>query len=312
MKRIIGALAIEAVVLLMCLTVVADLSAHHRVERVGGVNIWNYRGPVAHQKQPNEIRLAFVGGTRAFSWGVAASEALPPAVGFLVKLATDRPGELLRPIVSINLGRLGATAESYASTIDRFSDLAPDYIVLVDDLGVPGATTANRASAVYDWTGYMPALPLVLREKGERLQESDSASRRGVGAALAVLGRSTGAVDRGLARSVGTTDPIRPRAYADAMIAAIDAAHRRARGVVVVLTPMESSAQKVNWLQLVLQLSDRHDTRGWLRLVDLSDALELYDGAVRIDGWNFGAGGITTAAGPIAHAVLDLVDHVRQ
>jgi hypothetical protein len=306
-SRIIAALAVEAVVLVMCMTVVADLSAHRRVERVGGVNIWNYRGPVAHQKQPNEIRLAFVGGTRAFSWGVAASEALPSAVGWMVKLATDRPGELLRPIVSINLGQLGATADSYASTIDRFAYLAPDDIVLVDDLGVPGATTANRASAVYDWTGYMPALPLVMREKGERLRESASASRRGVGVTLAALGRSAGAIDRGLARSIAAPDSVSPRAYADAMIAAIDAAHRRARGVVVVLTPMESSAQKVNWLQLVLQLTERRDTRGWLRVVDLSEELELYDDAVRLDGWNFGAGGITTAAAPIAQAVLDLV-----
>src|SRR4030095_6666555 len=86
--RILAALALEFAVLAMCLVVTLDLSAHRKVERVGGVNIWNYRGPVAHQKQPREIRLAFVGGTRAFSWGVAASETVPASVGWMVKLAT--------------------------------------------------------------------------------------------------------------------------------------------------------------------------------------------------------------------------------
>jgi hypothetical protein len=310
-RRIVAALAFEAIVLAMCLAVTLDLSAHRRVEKLGGVNIWNYRGPVAHERQPREIRLAFVGGTRAFSWGVAASETISSSVGWTVRLATDRPGEPLRPVVSIDLGRLGALADSYAPTIERFAYLAPDYICLYDDLGVPGATTADRASAIYDWTGYMPALPLVLREKGLLMSQSGSGLHRVAGAVLTTIGVSAGAIDRALARSPAARTSNGPHAYADAMIAAIDAAHRHARGVVLVLAPMETAIQKVNWLSLVFRLAERRDTREWLRLVDLSEVTELYDDGLRLDGWNFGVGGIAIAAAPIGEAVLDLVNHAR-
>src|SRR5262249_49366735 len=208
-------LALEAVVLAAALVATIDLVAHRHVEQVGGVNIWNYRGPVAHQKQPNEIRLAFVGGTRAFSWGVAASEALPAAVRWMIHLATDRPGETLRPIVAITLGRLGATADSYAATIERFGYLASDYICLVDDLGVPGATTNDRASAIYDWTGYMPTLPLVMREKGEIWRRTTAGPRRAAGFVLTSVGRAAGTGDRALAEPAPTVPGPRP-AHAEA------------------------------------------------------------------------------------------------
>jgi hypothetical protein len=312
MTRIVTALAIEAVMLAASLGVVADLAAHRRVERLGGVNIWNYRGPVAHRKQPNEIRLAFVGGTRAFSWGVAASETVSSSVAWQVRLATDVPGRPSRPIVPINLARLGALPASYAATIDRHAYLSADVICLYDDLGVAGATTADRASAVYDWTGYMPALPLVLREKGAIWQRSASPWLNRAGAVTTSIGSMAGAIDRSLAGAVDPPlTPASPQdeshAYAEHMLAAIEAAHRHARGVVVVLAPVETSQQVRNWLAIAGAMSHR-PAPPWLRIVDLSSVLELYDDALRLDGWNFGAGGIAIAAEAIAPAVLALVN----
>src|SRR5689334_17167132 len=136
--------SVEAAALLLCLLVGADLAAHRRVERYGGVNIWNYRGAVAHAKEPHEIRIAVVRGTRAFSWGFASSGSVAGAMEWQVTLTTDRPGELLRRIVAVNLGRLGALADSYAATIEQCAYLEPDYICLFDDLGARGADANNR------------------------------------------------------------------------------------------------------------------------------------------------------------------------
>src|SRR5260221_11591502 len=118
----IWVLAIEAVVLAGLLTLALDIYAHKRVEALGGVNIWGYRGPVAHRRGPNEIRIAIVGGTRAFGWGEPAS-ALTSEVRRLIMLETDRRGGARRPVVVVNLGRLGALPDSYAATIEHFAYL---------------------------------------------------------------------------------------------------------------------------------------------------------------------------------------------
>src|SRR5713101_1461315 len=98
-KGIAAALAVEVVVLGAIMTIALDMYAHKRVERVGGVNIWGYRGPVLRHRAPNEIRIAIVGGDAAFGWGVAASVT---------------PGQ-------------------YAAWIGRFAYLQPDIVCLIVD-----------------------------------------------------------------------------------------------------------------------------------------------------------------------------------
>src|SRR5205814_2324782 len=88
-KRITAALLVEALVIAGLLTLALDMKAHSRVERLGGVNIWGYRGPVMHRKASNEIRMAAAGGDLAFGWGVAASETLAATVRQFVALSTD-------------------------------------------------------------------------------------------------------------------------------------------------------------------------------------------------------------------------------
>src|SRR2546421_12800458 len=94
-------LAGEALVFALLATVAADLGAHRRVETLGGLNIRGYRGPVAHQRQPNELRVVFVGGTRAFGWGEPAAGTAVAAVRFELTRKLDLPNLPLRPIVAI-------------------------------------------------------------------------------------------------------------------------------------------------------------------------------------------------------------------
>ncbi len=323
-------LAVEAAAIAGTLVLALDMYAHKRVEELGGVNVWGYRGPVAHQRQLNEIRVAVVGGTRAFGWGAPAS-ALVSVIRGLIMGTTDRPGAELRPVVVINLGLLGALPDSYPDTIEHFSYLQPDYICLYDDLGVRGGspiTGTDGTSAVYELTGYAPMLPLVLREKGMIWRLGDvqrgyvslefqrdpatSRLRRAAGSTLEALGDAMGAADRAVAGMLPRHRVVRlqedPIDYADAMMAAVDAAHRHARGVVVVVSPTERAEQASNLRALKIRLDGKLGSATWLRFVDLGEDLELsVDGALRLDGWNYASAGITLAATRIAPPLLSLI-----
>ena len=311
------------------LTISLDLYAHKRVEMLGGVNIWGYRGPVVHQRQPNEIRVALVGGTRAFGWGEPAA-ALASEIRRLIMLSTDQPGRTLRPVVVVNLGRLGAGPESYPSTIEHFAYLQPDYICVYDDLGVRGASTTDFTSGVFDLTGYAPALPLVLREKGmiwrsgdvkrgyvsaaSQPGQSTSILRRAAGSTLQTVADGASAADRFAARMLRSGNPNASShedgavAYAGTMMNALDVAHRHARGVVVVTSPSDTPEQSRNGGALKLRLDREVGAAPWLRFVDLGAEAGLRGDSLRLDGWNYGGAGLSLVAKNIAPAVLSLIE----
>jgi hypothetical protein len=320
-------LAVELIVIAGLLTLALDIYAHKRVEMVGGLNVWGYRGPVAHHRQPRESRVVIVGGTRAFGWGQPAS-ALASEIRRLIMLTTDRRGAELRPVVVINLGRLGALPDSYSKTIEHFAYLAPDYICLFDDLGVPGAASTEPTSAVFELTGYSPAVPLVLREKGMIWRFGDvkrgyaspearhgaptSLVGRTAGSTLTGIGRGLEAVDRWAARMLPSGNRVAaPRHetaadYADAMMTAVESAHVHARGVLVVLSPSETPEQARNLRALRLRLNGEN-AAPWLQVVDLGTEAELSDHALRLDGWNYSAAGIAAVAARIAPALLTFI-----
>src|SRR5262249_13730948 len=160
----------------------------------------------------------------------APIETVSGALAWHVRLATDRPGEPLRPVVGINLGRLGVLPPTYSDTIEHYAYLAPDYICIYDDLGVPGAD-GRAPSRVFELTRYMRALPFVAREKGAIWRGSESFGRRVSGRALVAAGDVTAAADRRLGQLVGgAMSPMAFDAdgYVDAMMRAIDAAERHA------------------------------------------------------------------------------------
>ncbi len=195
-------IACEVIASVFLLLLGLDMYAHHRVEDLGGVNVWGYRGRVARARQPNEIRVAVIGGTRAHGWGQTAS-AMTNELRRIVMLTTDQKGGEIRPVTVINLGQLGALPDSYVSRTEHFAYLAPDYICLYDDLGVTGLLTGSAPSGIYELTGYFPILPLVLREKAELWKSTPSTSpRRLAGSMLEWVASGIAAADRLLWRTV--------------------------------------------------------------------------------------------------------------
>jgi hypothetical protein len=329
-KTTIVVVAAEAVAIAAVLIVALDLREHGRVAPLGGVNEWGYRGAVAHLKKANEVRTVVVGGTRAFGWGQPAS-ALVAEMRRVVMLTTDRAGAPDRPIVVLNLGRLGAAPASYPDTLAHYAYLRPDYVCLFDDLGVAGGVPTSGTdgtSGVFQLTGYAPALPLVAREKGmlwrygdvrsgyvaaaERRGPSAPFVRRTAGAVLESIGGLLQAADRGLARLVDSSPrSVAPssdaNSYAGDMVTAIEAAYRSARGVVVVLSPPETAQQQANRAALTSRLAPLGGA-SWLRIVDLGADRELVsEPSMRVDGWNYSSSGVARVANVIAPALLSLI-----
>jgi hypothetical protein len=305
-RGIAAALALEAVVLGALLTIALDMYAHKRVETLGGVNIWGYRGPVMRQRAPNEIRIAIVGGEYAFGWGVAASETLAPNVRRLVALETDRRGKLLRPVEAVNLGAMGLPPRKYAAWIERFAYLQPDVVCLVVDPRrhvTRRRAMPDRQSAVFTAFGYAPMLPLVLEEKGTMTGWS----------AVRLTGSALAGVDRALSRfggrdsDVDVSEPEGPAAYVDAIAAAARSALSRGARVVVVAPTYADDGDAADHEHMAAAVLALERETGRIRFVDLGDEPDMYEDGLRLDGFSFGAGGHSAAAELVTPAVLDLL-----
>ena len=165
---------------------VADLVVHQRAERSAGLNRYGYRGPVVPRKQPGELRVAMVGGSTVFGYGVAWNESIP------AYLETRLKERLSRPVRVINLGFNNEGAYAFKPNLEDFAYLDYDVIVLYegynDLLGDenPNHTVYRRTSAIFRAFGYYPILPLYLEEKARALRFGS------VGAAYEAAGRKDG------------------------------------------------------------------------------------------------------------------------
>jgi hypothetical protein len=297
-RHVLAALCAETVILVGVLLLGLDMFAHKRVERLGGVNVWGYRGPVMRQKQSNEIRLGVVGGDLAFGWGVAASETLAPSIRQLVALEVDKPGRPLTIVTAVNLGALGLAPDEYHSWITRFAYLRPDVLCVVVD--PPNHVLADsrflpdRRSIAFATFGYSPILPLVAEEKASRI-----GSR-----ALGSIGMALARMDRALSRDIASP---RDGSYDRSLVSALGAALRAAdAGVVLVLPPHDVDDAGRAALQR-LAFSEVGDNKQRLQIVDLGASPELGGDELRLDQFNFSAGGHARVAERIAPAVLALL-----
>lgn len=282
--------ALEAIVFASIVVIAADMRAHFRVQDLGGVNVWGYRGPVLNQRQPREIRIALVGGDFAYGWGVAAAETLPYFVRRLVSLDVSHEEPPIG-VTAVNLAARGMVIEEIPAWLDHFAYLQPDVICVLPD-AASHATDAvrylpDRSSRIFRAFGYSPILPLVVEEK---------ATMRG--------SQGLGAVGALLEQLDSASRPQPPAPMADrsrAIAAAVDAALRAARAGVVLILPLDDPTPVSPGL-----------ANPRLRRVDLAAAPALRDPSLRLDGYYFSVAGHSRAADVVAPAVLDLLHAARE
>lgn len=167
-KYLVFAAVAMTLSIIVCLAgaLAADLYLHHRAERSAGLNRWGYRGPIAGQKQPGELRVVVLGGSTAFGYGVTWDEAIP---ALLERKLNQQQGNA--PARVVNLGFNNEGAYSFLPTLKDFEYLDYDVVCFYEgynDLSgdaIPNRAVYRHESAVFRLTGYSPILPLWLREK---------------------------------------------------------------------------------------------------------------------------------------------------
>jgi lysophospholipase L1-like esterase len=319
-----------------------DLYVHHRASRSAGLNIWGYRGPLVGKKQPGELRLAVLGGSTAFGYGLPWNEAAPAVLER--RLSAKR---LDRSVSVVNLAYNNEGAYSYRFTLDDFTFLAYDVVVLYDgynDLagdGRPNTALYRHDSPVFRVTGYFPILPLALRERAMMLRNGGDLG----GAYEAIRGRPTtvfrpNVVQRGSAATMEAAADIgetlgkqlgrfseleAPRLpdtaesgctwpwghYCQSMFLAIKYARARGNPVVVVLQPRavepltEKHAQQQATLVDMLQRKFGNDPN--VHAVDLSDAIRLQDPKFAFDGLHLSTEGTEFVTGLLADKMAPMI-----
>ena len=261
------AISLAGVLLLLLAT---DLVLHRRAERSAGLNRYGYRGPVVGRKQPGELRVAMLGGSTVFGYGVAWNESIPAF------LQTKLEARLNRPVTVINLGFNNEGAYAFRPNLEDFEYLDYDLIVLYEGYNdLPGDEGPNRSvyrrdSAVYRAFGYYPILPLYLEEKARALRfgsvnaayedlqrkEGDKGqvvfrpglAQRTSATALEAVSSMTKALDGQLEKTTSAAPPASAAAsalgctypyviYCDSVAAAVRFGRDRHKGVVVGLQP---------------------------------------------------------------------------
>ncbi len=170
--------ALGAVVLgtlLPCVSLLlVDLHLHHKFERGVLYNAWGYRGPALGRKAPGEYRVAVLGGSAAYGFGVAWEDSMPRLLE--ERLAASRPSMRV-----VNLAYNGQGAYAFVPTMEDYAYLKYDMVVLYEsyndllsDPARPTRSVFRRESPVFRLTGYLPIFSIVAREKASVMLYGDT------------------------------------------------------------------------------------------------------------------------------------------
>lgn len=320
-----------ACTVLVCLTL--DLWVHHRFDNATP-NRRGYRGPLLDRKRAGELRLAVVGGSTAYGYGVEAQQAFPAL------LEKELRRRLQRPVTVANLAFDSAGAYSFVPTLRSYEGLDYDAVVMYEgynDLAMRNTWLSREESPVFRAFGYYPILPLIVNEKLAILKArwsrgrtppafhrpSDGA-RDGSRAALEMY--TANAQDTARASHQLRATPHTEEAalgpcpewtfYCDCMQAAVHFARSRGKIVFVVTQPYISEHHREQQAELQRMLHDRFVGNPGVFYVNLGDAVDLRDRSLAYDGMHLLEGGnqiiANALAGPIAAALGEPDPRARQ
>lgn len=314
------AFALSAVVLSSVLAVAAvfalDCALHRRFESAAGLNVRGYRGPVLGRKQPAERRIVVLGGSTAFGYGVGPSESFPACLERM--LCESMQGRC--PVRVANLAYNNEGAYSFRPTLEDYRGLGYDVAILYEgynDLDKrPNRRIYRRSSPIFQLTGYLPILPVVLHEKmlllktGGSLeaayQETPTVFKPSLGQRAAAAGiEGALAVNASLERQLGrlTDRPLPPPSatdgcgepwvfYCQGIASAIDYALSRRAAVIVVTQPYVSDRHRQQQQATRAMLRQRFGAEPRVRYVDLgADVVDLKNPSICYDGVHLTARG---------------------
>lgn len=343
-RRVLFALVAVALAVGVTVSVLlaADVMLHRRAERSAGLNIWGYRGPVVSRRHDGEPRIAVLGGSTAFGYGVTWDQAFPAALERGLNATVPN-----KQWSVVNLGYNNEGAYSFRFTLEDFGYLTPDLVILyegyndiIGDSG-PNKSLFRHSSPVFVLTGYMPILPLIFHEKALALRHGslDAAYAYEQGRSTVVfrpnLGDRTAAsaldaaaqLEQSIERQLrpladskisaavapdakGCADPWRH--YCHSVAVAIEYALSRGQKVIVARQPepaRENIAARHDEQQraLVGMLQRRFGGNHDVRYVDLAHAVDLHDPQVAPDSMHLTPAGNGRLAFQLVETVIEML-----
>lgn len=300
-----------AAVTVVCAAVVAvDVAAHRALSLSSDFNIRGYRGPLIGTRQPAELRIAVLGESTTFGYGVRWHEAMPAQLEAVLR--ARRPGG--PPVRVVNLGYNGEGAYSYPFTLRDYADLAPDLVVFYsgyNDLRPGNRRVFRHESPVFVATGYLPMLPVLVRAKFDAWRGVDDEDDEGApeaGGSPAVRFGPGGAQGlEALQAEDGAADHASAWAdYCASMHEAVGQAVAQGAAVVVVTQPDLGPRHRAQQRALRHALDSTFAGRD-VRLVDLSGTVDLEDRSLAWDGMHLTAEGNRRIAHALAAAVEPVI-----
>ena len=308
-----------------------DVYEHHRMAANAGLNIWGYRGLVVGRKKAGERRIVVVGESTAFGYGVHWQESFPV---YLQDLLNQQYASAGHPVTVVNLGYNDEGAHSYRFTLVDYAYLDYDAVVFYsgyNDLG-KNLNVFRHGSPIFRLTGYMPILPVVLREKamvitsGGRLEDAylgkkvvfrPNTVQQVTASALEGLAYAMYSIERPTASEGEQPDPgeIKEGAacgpywaqYCGAMYEAVKSAVDRHKQVMITIQPRLSKEHIEEQERLGAFLRRRFDGNPLLHFADLRDAVDFArDASLNVDGMHLTAAGNRVIADKLAKPVSEM------
>lgn len=126
------------------------------------LNVWGYRGDVAPPATDDQLRIAVVGGSTAWGYGVPVEESMP----FLLQEALEQSGAAEDAVV-LNLAYNNEGAFAYTANLEDYLKLDYDVVVMytgVNDSGGENRLAWRRSSPIFRTIGYLPILPDLMNQ----------------------------------------------------------------------------------------------------------------------------------------------------
>jgi lysophospholipase L1-like esterase len=317
LKRIAGkaALTIISTAFTVSILLGVDFHLHHK----HGINLWGYRGPAVGKKHPGEKRIAVLGGSTAWGYGLTAPQSFP---GQLQQRFAQRVrAEGGPPINVLNLASNSEGAYSFQYTLRDYDYLDYDAVLIYsgyNDLRSENRFINRHRSPVFMWTGYLPLVSILTEDKiaawRYRLAREDKPvftppDAKESAATRERLSKLPGQLSEPGQSNVTPqgTCPVEYRFYCQQIYQVTDAALSRGKRVLIVTEPYISERHIEQQRALEGMLTNRFAGQARLRYLNLGRLIDLRDGSLCWDGMHLTEEGNRRIAEALTQPVLELL-----
>lgn len=341
-RRVMFALLAAALAILVssATMLAVDMYLHRKYEKSAGFNIWGYRGPAVGSKTAGEYRVALLGGSSAYGYGVDWNESI---AAVLERLLAGRSAGPFQRFIVVNLGYNNEGAYSFRFTLADYLSLDYDVACLYEgyndtmaDPRRPNVAVFRHDSPVFRLTGYLPIFPIIFREKaavmlygnsnqlykfGEKTVFHTGLANRTAAESLRMAAEVSDSLSRQLDRA--TAEPARQitdvastgckspwQEYCRSILVATEFALQHDKQVLVVTQPYElggvGERHREQQAEMSAMLRRRFSSEPRVRYLNLGPAVNLADKDLSFDHMHLTVAGNAQLAAGLVQPVLDM------